>query len=554
MSNQLFPLTMRTHGSLLLSQTKPDDIPAICATNNFISAPLTDISSMSQCVNYANSMKKAGLKPVFGTTISVENSQVVYLAKNLAGWKELLYLNFLSNKPENRANPNLTLSDVENLQSDNLVNLVPVELYNRISPGNCCFPSIEIGKKQDCSYNNCVVISPNFFEKSRLFENTIIRCKGEKIQTENYDNSNWNQYIWGRDELNAAGICDEIIDRGLQIYESIEPIDIKVPQKLPEAQCPPGMSQAGYLRQLCFDALAGLQGAINDMSTYRARLEYELSVINSAQMEGYFLIVRDIVDFIRKAGYLAGAGRGSAAGCLMSYLIGITGIDPLKYNLMFERFYTADRGSLPDIDLDMPEAVKDPLIQYMRAKYGETRFMQLCTFSTFKGAAALKTVFTALGGVTPAEQNEITKNLPMESKIMDQLKDQFDELGHKSIVYWTLKNKPNILGAWCELKNDILEGPLAAEFGEAIRLESVISGRGRHASAFVLSNQPIYETCPVMWDVQSNLYISGVDMYGAEDLGVAKIDLLGLNLLTKSQHIRDIVNGTISLLPSTGNW
>lgn len=541
---KFFPTTIRTHGSILLSQTKPEDIPAICLKNNFMSAPLTDISSLSQCVRYAKVMEKAGLKPVFGLTLTVDGEEVLVYARNQAGWKELLNVGFQSNKAENLVNPRLTLEEFQGFQSLNLIIVSPPFIYKHLKPSDCSFPGLYPRTNMECDYDKCVVVTPNFFEREKLFENTLIRCKGAKTSVVDYDNSNKYDYIHNEEDLLALGVPAEVLQRNSLIFDLVEPIEIKNPQKLPDAQCPDGLTQKEYLKQLC------LEKCPQD-SVYRDRLTYELEVIGSADMEGYFLIVRDIVQFIKDSGYLSGAGRGSAAGCLISYLIGITSVDPIRYNLMFERFYTADRGSLPDIDLDMPEEVKDALIQYLRMKYGEDRFAQLCTFSTFKGAAALKTVFSARGGVTPAEQNEITKELPMESKIIDELEQQHKEFGTKSILYWTLRNKPKLLSKWCTLKEDRYDGVLAAEFEDAVQLESVISGRGRHASAFVLSNSPLHELAPVVFDSVSGLPIIGVDMYGAEDLGLVKIDLLGLNLLSKCQYMRDIINGKILILPST---
>lgn len=533
---------MRTHGSLLLSQTKPEDIPEICQKMGFVSAPLTDINSLSQCVRYSKAMNKAGLKPVFGSTFKVNDHEVIVLARNKAGWQQLLYMFYLSNSPANGANPHLTIDELRSLQTDNIFIISPIDIYMHLDGSEFSFPAIyPRTKNSSCDHSHCVAITPNFFEKEKLFQNTLIRCKGLKTSVENFDNSNEFDYIHSKEDLLNLGIDQDVIDRGMDIFSMIEPVDITNPQRLPDAQIPDGLSQKEYLRKIC------LEKCPND-PVYLDRLNYELEAIGSADMEGYFIIIQDIVKFITERGHLSGAGRGSAGGCLISYLTGITHIDPIRYNLMFERFYTPDRGSLPDIDLDMPEAVKDPLIEYLRKKYGENRFAQLCTFSTFKAAAALKTVFTATGTVTPSEQNEITKMLPFEGKIADQLEEQAKNEGIRSMLYWTLKNKPKILAKWCTLKNGLYDGVLANEFEEAVKIESVISGRGRHASAFVLSNEPIYKLAPIIYDPVSELQIIGVDMYGAEDLGLAKMDLLGLNLLSKCEYMKGIIRGEIGII------
>ena len=156
-----------------------------------------------------------------------------------------------------------------------------------------------------------------------------------------------------------------------------------------------------YLRQLCRNGwkerLSNTNKIESNESVYLNRITTALEVISEANLSGYFLIVRDIVANIKNNGWLPGPGRGSAAGCLVSYLIGVTQVDPIEHGLIFERFYNAGRNtddhiSLPDIDIDVPATKRDETIKYIREKYGKDKVGQMVTFGRLQGRSALKEV------------------------------------------------------------------------------------------------------------------------------------------------------------------
>jgi DNA polymerase-3 subunit alpha len=250
---------------------------------------------------------------------------------------------------------------------------------------------------------------------------------------------------------------------------------------------------------------------------------------------------------VRKNGWLPGPGRGSAAGCLVSYLIGITSIDPLQYNLIFERFYSAgrntkDRVSLPDIDVDVPILKREDVIYYIKNKYGKENVSQMITFNTMKGRGALKDVLRVYGNITFEEMNKITKNIPDEAKISDELQEMKEETGEASIIRWALENNTEKLKEWCYIDdNNELQGPLAKRFEQAIRLEGTKTNQSKHAAGIAMSSIKLHEICPMIYDNKNSQLIAGMEMQDLEAIGVIKFDILGIALLDKVMGISELL-------------
>tara|TARA_R100000329_G_scaffold151105_2_gene145946 strand:- start:2967 stop:3965 length:999 start_codon:yes stop_codon:yes gene_type:complete len=320
---------------------------------------------------------------------------------------------------------------------------------------------------------------------------------------------------------------------------------------LPNFNCPEGFAPDEYLRQLCRD---GWKDKIQDSipkenhGEYVDRVKYELDVLQSANLSSYFLIVQDIVNYLHKKDWLPGPGRGSAAGCLVSYLIGITSIDPIKYNLIFERFYNAgrntkDRISMPDIDVDVPINHREEIINYIKDTYGSNKVSQMITYNTLKGRGALKEVLRVYGNISFEEMNQITKCLPDEAKIADELQEMKDENGEASIIQWALENNSKKLKDWCYLKDDKLEGPLAKRFEQAIRLEGTKYNQSKHAAGIAISRHDLSTVCPMIYDTKTKQNIAGLEMNDLESLGIVKFDILGIALLDKMMQIKQYLKG-----------
>jgi DNA polymerase-3 subunit alpha len=319
---------------------------------------------------------------------------------------------------------------------------------------------------------------------------------------------------------------------------------------LPPFDCPTGFDQDEYLRELCRhgwrDKIANKIPKENQQP-YLDRIKYELEVLQGAGLSSYFLIVQDIVNYVRANNWLPGPGRGSAAGCLVSYLIGITSIDPIKYNLFFDRFYnsgrnTKDHISMPDIDVDVPINKREEIIQYIKNKYGHDKVSQMITFNTIKGRGALKDVLRVYGNISFDEMNRITKNIPDEAKIADELQEMKEETGEASIIRWALENNADKLKEWCYIDdNGELQGPLAKRFEQAIRLEGTKSNQSKHAAGICISSQPLKEVCPMVYDSKNYQLIAGMEMQDLESIGIIKFDILGIAYLDKIMLIKDLL-------------
>jgi DNA polymerase-3 subunit alpha len=362
---------------------------------------------------------------------------------------------------------------------------------------------------------------------------------------------NCDQYYILDHETISSLYTSEEIENTVKISEMCEEFYPLNKPMLPDFDYPKQFNNSSeYLRQLCREGWRKkIEGKIQkeNHQPYIDRIKYELEVLEGAGLSSYFLIVRDILHFCKKNGWLCGPGRGSAAGCLVSYLIDITNIDPIKYHLLFERFYnagrnTSDRVSMPDIDVDVPINKRDLIIEYIKNKYGHDKVAQMITFTTLKGRGALKEVLRVYNNISFEEMNNITRNIPEESKIADELQEIREEDGDASIIKWALENNPEKFKEWCEIdENGQLTGPLAKRFEQAIRIEGTKFHQSKHAAGIAISAKPLAEICPMIFDTKTNQYIAGLEMNDLDALGVIKFDILGIALLDKIMLINDLI-------------
>lgn len=534
-------------------------------------------------------------------------SHFIVLCKNYAGWKDLIRIVSESNKPEHYYHkPRLDLCNIKALNSGNLIaitghlgstladtildnyelknnwieigknhiaklkdifgdgvfleaqlidqNNLPVqqtltsairELGKITNTRVICTPDAHYCKKEDAIDQRillCNNIKTTFPEISRKISNEEDVPLGCFFTSDNY-------HIPSQEEMQALHTSEEIHNTNI-VVNMVEDFDILSKPKLPPFQCPPGFSQDEYLRELCRngwrDKIANTIPK-TEQQVYLDRIKYELDVLQGAGLSSYFLIVQDIVNYVRKMGWLPGPGRGSAAGCLVSYLIGITSIDPIKYNLLFDRFYNAGRNSkdhisMPDIDVDVPIDKRENVISYIKNKYGEDKVSQMITFNTIKGRGALKDVLRVYGNITFDEMNKITKNIPDEAKIADELQEMKEETGESSIIRWALENNIDKLKEWCYIDdNGELQGPLAKRFEQAIRLEGTKSNQSKHAAGIAISSEPLNEICPMVYDTKNDQLIAGMEMQDLEAIGIIKFDILGVAMLDKIMSIRSLL-------------
>jgi DNA polymerase III subunit alpha len=283
--------------------------------------------------------------------------------------------------------------------------------------------------------------------------------------------------------------------------------------KLPPFPLPENYNSADeYLKKLVNDGLSVRYGATVN-NEIRDRLEYELGVITQTGFASYFLIVQDFVNWAKKNGIIVGPGRGSAAGSLVSYLVGITNIDPLKYNLLFERFLNPERISMPDIDLDFDDARRGEVLKYVAEKYGQEHVAQVITFGTMAARGSIRDAGRALGysydfcdkvaKMIPLNPNQGKSSLKKAVQLIDELKQAYD----------TNPDVKKLIDA-------------------ASRLEGVARHSSTHACAVVITPEPLTEYIPLQRGTKEEDVITQYEMHAIEDLGLLKMDFLGLANLT----------------------
>ncbi|MBI2587784.1 DNA polymerase III subunit alpha, partial [Candidatus Azambacteria bacterium] len=287
--------------------------------------------------------------------------------------------------------------------------------------------------------------------------------------------------------------------------------------QLPHFSVPEGSTPESYLAKLAREGVERRYG--NASKEIEERLAYELGVIRETGFASYFLIVQDFVNWAKAKGIVVGPGRGSAAGSLVSYALGITNVDPMKYNLLFERFLNPERNEMPDIDLDFADHRRDEVISYVARRYGQDRVAQIITFGTMAARAVIRDTGRALGySYTFCDQ--IAKMIPWNRTLEDSLK-QVDELRQ---AYDTDPQARRLIDS-------------------AKKLEGVARHASVHACGVVITRESLDGLVPRQFAPQDETrVITQYEMHAIEDLGLLKIDILGLKNLTIIERTLEMVS------------
>lgn len=322
----------------------------------------------------------------------------------------------------------------------------------------------------------------------------------------------------------------EALDNTNEIVDKVEKLNLKRDILLPHFKIPEGFAtQDDYLKHLT------LEGAKKRYSNFtpdiEERINFELFTIKTMGFAGYFLIVADFIKAGREIGVLVGPGRGSAAGSVVAYCIGITNIDPIKYNLLFERFLNPDRKSMPDIDTDFDDEGRQKVIDYVVDKYGKNQVAQIITYGTMAAKMSIKDVARVLD-LPLSESNSLAKLVPERPGIELNriLTAPID--GEKS-----LRSKENLTNEEIEsakkLREIMEENTLQSRvLKEAMVLEGSVRNTGIHAAGIIIAPKDLTEIIPVCTSKESDLLITQFEGKIIESSGVIKMDFLGLKTLT----------------------
>lgn len=541
---QWFPLLNYTHYSLQYGFSKPKELAKKCRENSYPACGIADYKSISGAVSFYKSCIENDIKPIIGCSFD----DFTLFAKNKNGWFELIQI-VSTVDPDGNYDKALIVNLGKN---GNLICLADQDIFSPIIGDDFYQISDSFTK---IFYTNKNQSQLHRIHLCSACKTTLPKVKKELTADKNKVN-NWqfflsdDFYLKDRSEVSHILVNDPRMNDFEEIFNKCENYNILSHPILPIFSTPNGESEKDFLRTL---ARQGWKDLLNskitneaDRKVYGDRFRKEYEVIENANLFGYFLIVWDILNWCREQGWMIGPGRGSAAGCLISYLIGITQIDPIEFDLLFERFYNPGRNteghiSLPDIDMDVPGGKRDEIIDHLKDKYGHDNVSQMITFGRLQGRSAIKEVLRVNEACGFSEMNEITKYIPDEAAISDQLAEMEED--DRSIIRWALINNSDDLRDYCFIDdNGELHGDFAEYFQQAIDLEGTFKTQGKHAAGIVISAEPLYKVCPMVNQKNSIEKVAGLEMSDLEALGHAKFDVLALSFLDKLMKIKELIN------------
>ena len=365
----------------------------------------------------------------------------------------------------------------------------------------------------------------HYVRKDHAAAHDVLLCiqTGAKIADENrmrYYSPEF--YLKSQEEM--AALFAEVPETLAQTLEIAGKCDLKIElgvNKFPAYTVPEGETREGYLRRLCDEGMVRrFEERANDPKL-RERLDFELDVLNKTGFTSYFLITWDFIDYAKRNGIPVGPGRGSAAGSLIAYVLGITDLDPLKYGLFFERFLNPERISPPDIDVDFCYNRRGEVIEYVRKKYGERSVAQIITFGTLGAKMAIRDVGRVMG-LSYGEADRLAKMIPFDPKMT---------------LKKALAESPDFKRAYDEedLTRQVIDS--------ALTLEGVSRQAGVHAAGVVISDKDLADYVPLTLDDHDGI-VTQYSMEPLGELGLLKMDFLGLKTLTVIQDALNLIEET----------
>ncbi len=512
------PLYIKTTYSLLSSLVEIDKLIELCKNNHMKALAITD-NNMFGMMEFYKKCLNNDIKPIIGLEIKLENDTVLMYAKNYTGYQSLIKLSTIQSERV------LTIDDIKKHYGETII-IVPVEYSNTYIELKDLTTDLYIGyknkqeeKEAHLITNDLVFVNPVLYlnkQDSDYLKYLYLIRDGKTLSDEvNYDTE--NKYLYLDD------IHDYTSNDGLfQTTKIADSCNFEFPEAkllLPIFDETNGLSSIDYLRELSKAGLnKRLKGKVPE--TYLNRLNYELDIINKMGFPNYFLVVYDFIKYAKKNKILVGPGRGSGAGSLVCYSIGITDIDPIHYDLLFERFLNPERISMPDIDTDFPDIYRDQVIDYVVEKYGKKRVSGIVTFGTLAAKQAIRDVSRVLN-VPIYQVDLITKRIPNVTK--QKLKDFY----HKDEQFKQLIDSDN---------------KLTLMFKIACRIEGFPRHTSSHAAGIIMCQKDLDDVIPLT--KSDDMYLSGFSMEHLEELGLLKMDFLGLRTLTTIMNIiSDIKDG-----------
>ena len=563
MENNFVHLNLHTEYSLLEGVNSIDSFLARAKELGMNSLAVTDYANMFCAIEFYEKAKKMGIKPIIGLELPLYEKEeqniftLTLLAKDYEGYKNLVKLaSELYKKKDNRE-----LRINKEILKEHSKGLIALSSSMKGEIGKAIlmnFPSekldkivdeyIEIFSKEnfylEIQANELLetkVINDKFYEIAKLknielvatnnvhyvdrdgYElQDIVICiqSGWKLKDKNRKRAVSKElYLKSKEEMQRS--LDERFHKAIEntnYIASLCNLEIKFGNlQFPYYEVPNqylGMDE--YLKSICYENIKKIYKE-NLTKDILERLEYELSVIIKMGYSGYFIVVWDFIAYAKRNGIPVGPGRGSAAGSLVAYCLGITMIDPIRYNLLFERFLNPERISMPDIDIDICRERRDELIDYVVHKYGRERVAHIITFGRMKARAAIR---------------DIGRVLDIDLKKIDRLSKLVSSF---QTLEKTLKENVEV----AKLYTTDIE--LQKVIDLSIRIENKIRHVSTHAAGILITKEDLDKTVPIYLDEKEGVIATQYQMKELEDLGLLKIDFLGLKNLSNIQRTIDYI-------------
>ncbi|MFC7393667.1 DNA polymerase III subunit alpha [Scopulibacillus cellulosilyticus] len=554
-------LHVHSEFSLLDSSCRIHNLVEKAKSLGYKALALTDSNVLYGAVPFYKACQKADIHPVIGMEVYIEKESesklremspqdhsLILLAKNQAGYENLVKLSTflqtsavkrltrqqlkafkdgliaLSSGPKGDIETTLLKGDIQKARrlAQFYKELFPDRFYLEIQnhgeavEKKCLLEILKISKELNIPL--AAANDVHYLEKSDALAHECLKCirdgqsldKNENIQNEQY-------YLKSPQEM--ASLFESYPDA----VENTEKIAFQCHVEfsfnrmiLPKFSVPESCTAGEYLRRQCQKGLKKRYTQIND--TIQKRLDDELTIINQMGFNDYFLIIWDVIRYAREIGAVPGPGRGSAAGSVVAYVLEITDVDPIKYNLLFERFLNPERVTMPDIDIDFPDKDRDKMIGYVFEKYGNDHVAQIITFGTLAAKAAVRDIGKVLG-IQSSQIDRLAKLIPTRPGVtLDQ----------------AYQENPQIRESLSQSKE------LFRLYQLAKAVEGVPRHTSIHAAGVVISEEPLQTKIPLQ-SGHDDIPVTQYTMDILEDLGLLKMDFLGLRNLTFIETILDLI-------------
>ena len=537
---------------------------------NMPAVALSDLNNMFGMVKFFKKAESAGIKPIAGTILNLrshsgELGEILCLAKNNDGLKSLMGIISQSQLQQENGNISITFEDLRGCVGNiiviaggpastifNLAKLkknqdLKTELasFKETFKDDFCIELQRLGKSFEEEFIQCILPIASEFkipvvvsndamfaqkEDFDIHETKVCINTGKTLNDSNRERLFTPEQFFKstKDMSNLFGDCDPdtLVNNTYAIAQKCNVTLTTDQYFLPEYPVPKEHDFNSFLSEL---SKKQLEEIINSYSAekkdiYQQRLDYELTQIHATGFSSYFLIVADFIQWSKDNDVPVGPGRGSGAGSLVAFALGITALDPIEHNLLFERFINPERISMPDFDIDFCMDKRDMVIDYVGQKYGKSAVSQIATFGTMAARAVVRDVARALGKPY-ALGDRISKMIPF-------------------IPGMTLEKAISSQPIFKKMIND--EEEVSEIIDLAYKLEGIARNVGKHAGGIVIAPGSIADFCPTYFDPQSDSLMTQFDKDDVETIGLVKFDFLGLRTLTVIDRAVKTINEYLS--------